>query len=1559
MPRKADASDEKGRGSCCTLEAVKHFLQSGTIPKGYTKNDKRALRRRAKSFVLTSSGELYFTGGRSRHNKGLTESETVGAENPEDEPDHTQVLRKVVFSEEEQQEIINKAHVGEDGSHHGMEKTTEYVSNQYYWMGIISGVRNTIHNCLVCSSRIKNPGRSLALFPPGYESATTSQTSHIAAANSSASKSSEIPRIQEELPDANGLTADDIDVNEGEDGLSELSITDPYASKQEVETGPTDVFSVTKEVCSHFWQKVEIQIFGPFQARKKLVYVVVALDSYSQFPEAVTMEVLSSATLTNFFLNLFCRYGSMEKLLLLQNQVTRNKDLYINLQDVQQAGVSPLLLFPHVNPLDDRWNHVEKSLIRFISLYPDFWFHCLEAFMVPLRIALPPEAVYSPYYLVHGREAPVPDKLSQLYSVTSSGHTEVQLTEDQEKQTVEMVTAAYGIYSDNPSIPLTLPEPSNVESTQTSRVEESLETDTDGTRVEKPRQQEKQKHPRVHGGLKRSSTLKRRCGRSRQREKEKEILEEKEEASNRVQMKSEVTEIPDDAGMDADDDSDRDATYEPEVKSSVSKSPTTQPIRSSSRQRKATYKAQASEIFTKKFTSPLSKCTSSVSSKGKVQSSSKKKTQDSSPEQSLVSSKDKRQLKNHEASSESSAEVGHDTGKSLLPKKKRGRPRKDVSSDDVEMSDITKIKFGSKKQRAGLHSSIIKNMKQLSLDTLYFIIKQCLERDVFPPGISSSTTQSVRGLCNMFFLKDGKLYSSAGKSAGRCIITGETARVSLLRKAHARGEVHHGRISVLKYLNDLNVFWNGMSLDLDAFIHSCPECILHNPLGRLPEVHIPSKSITTAEGREEEEPHISEDEEEESSYEDLIQYLTDGTFPPTTTSQQQQQIQHRSQSFTIIKGSLYYQTQRMTDPRQVLFSESLKQSAIEEAHIENGQHLSQQDTQARLRQKYFWSGMTFDVLTHVLGCCMKESLCTAPVLHRNPVIQERVDKIRSYYSEGIPKLDTSAIRASEISETATASSVDTDVTRAVEKIVEDVGQSLSGSVDHKAAENSEGNAAKQSPFGNIRSRKDAHKCQHCGKFVSGNVAYRIHLYKHTGVKPFTCSTCGKSFTTSKSLQVHTRKHTGVKPYLCNQCGREFFRGTSFKYHLKTHTRAQVTPLPCDQCDREFLTKNRLVRHKQYKHPAEPKVYMCGHCGRIFRHARSLKTHEQSHFMKYRCQVCKKEFNRADQLESHTKAGHADPPKAKMVVGAQGQKSTPPLHSAPPPPQRPQEPALQQQQQQVLPHILYANPQTQVVQTIRLNTGNISEIQWTEEGQQVGTRAIIITTERPSSHFTIEGAVMEQVASQITAVSEQGAAGGGGILTISNHPPPPPVDLHHNHHLTLSEHAGGTAIQISEGPAPAGAHLPLEGHQVLSVSEGQQDAKANLDTSYHTHTPTFCQPTHMPTFSQPTHTTAVSTASIPHILTQVQLPALSSSSSTSSQNIQNPVPSTAVVGATAHLPSLHSLQPAEMVLQQEAVPVQYEVECLPDPGQADLSAVHLLAQASMADQGVTLRQAQDF
>lgn len=82
---------------------------------------------------------------------------------------------------------------------------------------------------------------------------------------------------------------------------------------------------------------------------------------------------------------------------------------------------------------------------------------------------------------------------------------------------------------------------------------------------------------------------------------------------------------------------------------------------------------------------------------------------------------------------------------------------------------------------------------------------------------------------------------------------------------------------------------------------------------------------------------IFQDEEEENSYSDLIQFLTDGTFPASLAKQQQEQIRHQAKSYCIINGSLYYkpQSKPSAEPRQILLTEKLRQEAIKTAHIGN------------------------------------------------------------------------------------------------------------------------------------------------------------------------------------------------------------------------------------------------------------------------------------------------------------------------------------------------------------------------------------------------------------------------------------------------------------------------------------------------------------------------------------------------------------------------------------------------------------------------------------------------
>lgn len=102
--------ESKGRNN---LAAVKQYLQYGTFPRDCSKVDKRAVRKRSKTFAFVDN-QLYYTGGRPKRS-GCEEGEEETPENPENDPDYTQVLRKCCTTEEEKQEAVTRCHVGDDG----------------------------------------------------------------------------------------------------------------------------------------------------------------------------------------------------------------------------------------------------------------------------------------------------------------------------------------------------------------------------------------------------------------------------------------------------------------------------------------------------------------------------------------------------------------------------------------------------------------------------------------------------------------------------------------------------------------------------------------------------------------------------------------------------------------------------------------------------------------------------------------------------------------------------------------------------------------------------------------------------------------------------------------------------------------------------------------------------------------------------------------------------------------------------------------------------------------------------------------------------------------------------------------------------------------------------------------------------------------------------------------------------------------------------------------------------------------------------------------------------
>ena len=152
-------------------------------------------------------------------------------------------------------------------------------------------------------------------------------------------------------------------------------------------------------------------------------------------------------------------------------------------------------------------------------------------------------------------------------------------------------------------------------------------------------------------------------------------------------------------------------------------------------------------------------------------------------------------------------------------------------------------------------------------------------------------------------------------------------------------------------------------------------------------------------------------------------------------------------------------------------------------------------------------------------------------------------------------------------------------------------------------------------------------------------------------KSSTCHMCNKIFESSYKLKLHMFSHTGEKPYVCDICGKGFSRGTNLNQHLRVHSSAAF---PCKYCDRAFRNPSDRLVHiltkactRGYSHLQHtPHGWVCLTCDdksfstkdQAERHAR---THEQGKGML--CPVCNQNFQgeKPNVLVRHVKKQHRD------------------------------------------------------------------------------------------------------------------------------------------------------------------------------------------------------------------------------------------------------------------------------------------------------------------------------
>ncbi|KAK3596783.1 hypothetical protein CHS0354_038785 [Potamilus streckersoni] len=208
--------------------------------------------------------------------------------------------------------------------------------------------------------------------------------------------------------------------------------------------------------------------------------------------------------------------------------------------------------------------------------------------------------------------------------------------------------------------------------------------------------------------------------------------------------------------------------------------------------------------------------------------------------------------------------------------------------------------------------------------------------------------------------------------------------------------------------------------------------------------------------------------------------------------------------------------------------------------------------------------------------------------------------------------------------------------------------------------------------------RDPYQCPHCEEKFVAEAAYYIHVYQHTGIKPFICEVeaCNKGFMSKFKLERHCLIHTSPRhhkcPYCdksfnrkdhlknhlithdpnkkiwkCELCGKEYSYNFSYRTHMAFHAAESGQTLVCQICKKEALTKEELLFHLKIHTGARAakslteKTHQCFECGKKFFTRKDVKRHMITHTKKkdFLCQYCPQRFGRKDHLTRHLRTSH--------------------------------------------------------------------------------------------------------------------------------------------------------------------------------------------------------------------------------------------------------------------------------------------------------------------------------
>ncbi|XP_076319019.1 uncharacterized protein LOC143229983 isoform X4 [Tachypleus tridentatus] len=146
-------------------------------------------------------------------------------------------------------------------------------------------------------------------------------------------------------------------------------------------------------------------------------------------------------------------------------------------------------------------------------------------------------------------------------------------------------------------------------------------------------------------------------------------------------------------------------------------------------------------------------------------------------------------------------------------------------------------------------------------------------------------------------------------------------------------------------------------------------------------------------------------------------------------------------------------------------------------------------------------------------------------------------------------------------------------------------------------------------------------CSICGRMFKSRFSLKVHMYTHTGEKPYECSLCGKSFNQRSSYDCHMRRHTGNKRFKCPYCEYRAVANIDIQRHIPTHTKERN--YMCEICGKAFANDNRLKEHIKFVHNKMP-IEVCDVCGFVTHTREIMRRHyiiKHTDLEKLQCPVC--------------------------------------------------------------------------------------------------------------------------------------------------------------------------------------------------------------------------------------------------------------------------------------------------------------------------------------------------